>query len=194
MNIYIKAMEIGFENPKGIFYRDLKQKIEEFQGFEFGKEQEFAFVRWLIRSFNTSGHYTTNLEKVLEILHNTFMRRSNRHVEPEYIEIMNSRFFVNGETVKQYLDYIELKESREQSKKAFIYSILSIALAVLSILLSWFLSKDAPQPPYDVKIIEDEVEHFQMHNEIDSLKNELGKAAMMIDIYEENLINEKNRK
>ncbi|MDG3582030.1 hypothetical protein [Galbibacter pacificus] len=83
-------------------------------------------------------------------------------------------FFLNGSTNKQYIDYLELVESRESSQKALEKAdesiklakkstnfagwalVISIITAITSIGLSIYqLSRpmpDYPQPPYDVNI------------------------------------------
>lgn len=71
-------------------------------------------------------------------------------------------YYLRGSTNKQYLDYLELKESRESSQKALRKANISILVAVIALLISagfsvaeYFKPEPSfPKPPYDVKIIE----------------------------------------
>lgn len=195
MNIYIKAMEIGNRSTKGVLYKNLKAMIENDLKFEFDRELELVFIEWLLNNFKCTTLNGASFVNVLHRLKQYFSGNIGDAKENQitYEQFEVRTFYLKGETMKQYLDYLELKESREQAKRAFYFSIGSIALAIVSIIFTWYISSHEPKPPYEVKVIENQVNHTKLTNEIDSLRNELGKASMMIDIYEEDALNERDK-
>ncbi|MEM6813280.1 MAG: hypothetical protein AAF600_02685 [Bacteroidota bacterium] len=105
---------------------------------------------------------------------------------------MNRKYWQDGNANKQYLDYLELQESRKAATTARKQSSWSIGIALLAIVVSSLLGlysiNSAPkpiQPPYDVKIIEDRSGADELNKENDSLRNRLYEANILIEGYED---------
>ncbi|WP_456867101.1 hypothetical protein [Galbibacter sp. BG1] len=101
--------------------------------------------------------------------------RQNKHYHTSTFikNFFNQKFFLSGNTNKQYVDYLELSEARQSSKEALkkaeesikltkdsiLYAkgalIIAIVTSVISICITLFKEEPKyPQPPYDVKLNE----------------------------------------
>jgi len=184
MNRYIRAMEIGnAHEEEGITYYELKEEL----GIEFDVYSETTFILWYLDNF-ALGY--DDLKDTPEVLHKLqkhiyeFVRgkHASTGFEKQTIErALKQKAFISGEASKQYIDYLELKESRESSEKALEKANESIELAKESIrhakkstrFAAWALviaiittvvsigfsfveyNKEAPtypQPPFEVNI------------------------------------------
>ncbi|MFD2101315.1 hypothetical protein [Flagellimonas iocasae] len=188
-NIFIKALELGSKHPNGILYANLKEGISEVLDEELNRHAEFNFLQWLVENFSNpalpsqSGRNTffNDAKAVLS------GRKVDSGYQIRYDEVMHSPFILKGSAIKQYVDYIELKESREQAFKANRTAIISIVIAMITLLASVIIplfDEPPPIPPFDVKVIESKVQSQKLENEIKKLKNELKKAELTISIYE----------
>lgn len=137
-NIYIKAMEIGLNNPTGIEYRALKEQLEKFMGKQFNFHSEYALIEWLFTSFTTVDSIRKYRHATpLEALH-LFLRSNKQAAEyvNSYKDLTLATFVFKGTATKHYFDYLELKESREQASKAFKTAVWSIIIAIATLLSS----------------------------------------------------------
>ncbi|MGS2738773.1 hypothetical protein [Sinomicrobium sp. M5D2P17] len=131
MNRYIKAMEIGNAYEKeGITYYELKDKLR----IEFDVNSETTFVKWFMKYFDTAIDYTIrtpiNTSYLNELTYQFILKNHNCEGRFQIIQkTLESKSFLTGEASKQYLEYIELKESRESSKLAIEKAEESIKLA-----------------------------------------------------------------
>jgi len=202
MSIHIAAMEIGYENPKGITYGDLKSKLETHLGYTIEKGTELAFLKWFIRNFSSTDidHQMMNLDEYNRIKEEIVFNKPPPGIS-KYKSILNETFYIKGETNKQYLDYLELKEARESSRKAFYFSRWSIGLAIFSIIIALITTLVSYFTVMDVNIKSDETiidlrtrKINEKNTLIDSLKNELYEADLLIRIYEDDgfKVNKKN--
>ena len=208
-------MEIGFANPNGIIYSDLKKQIESETSSPFEGNLEVAFIKWIFEAFETK-FKTEN--QINSIVHGSqaYLEKGDKvdvQYRSTYENWLPTNLVIKGSTVKQYLDYIELKESRQAAENAQIASsianekastsirlaiwamIISSVLGLASILIPIITKENTPKPPFDVKIIEDKTRVKELEQKIDKLtadykkesdylKNELYEAEMMIDTYE----------
>ncbi|GBF18228.1 hypothetical protein C21_00385 [Arenibacter sp. NBRC 103722] len=195
MNRYIKAMEIGLANEeKGISYINLVDQMQNELGYKFSYSAELTFMEW----FNSN--FTSDMVK-MDYYNNTGKLRDyqskrdgakvnhNKSMNADIIRnILSVNHFLNGEASKQYLDYLELKESRIAAIQARKQSNFSIGIAIGAILISsvlgWYSIKIAPEPPYDVKVIEDKTRSKELEKENRELKEELFKAEIMVKVFE----------
>ena len=193
MNMYIKAMELGFNTNDGLQYHQVKTVIEEDVSNKMSKQKEYAFITWFLKNFigPSSEGYNIESEGRL-ILKDFFTNRESGYRQGRYLTAYNDAtrgpFYMKGETVKQYLDYLELKESREQSQQAYKISLISIGIAVVSIISSivvpLFTSTEIPEAPFDVRVVENSEVENNLKQENDSLVEQLAKAKLYIEVME----------
>lgn len=143
-NRYIKAMEIGLAHEKeGITYFDLVHEIHGTKEKVFTTEAEYTFFNWFIENFDgiegVSWPGQVNLSALFHkyLIYNEraktyHLRRTNSKMY-DYLDVP---FFLKGHAAKQYLDYVELKESRKNAIEAKRHSNISIWLAVGAIIIS----------------------------------------------------------
>lgn len=158
-NIYIKALNIGVKNPNGIKYQKLVEAITDVINENLNNQAEYNFIEWLVDNFHNSELKSDTLK--LSFLGNARAVLSEHEVASAYHQgyqkVMEHPWLLKGKAIKQYLDYLELKESREQAAKANRRAMYSIAIAVLSLVFSILFSVFAPKPPmppYDVRVLE----------------------------------------
>nr|WP_298997266.1 hypothetical protein [uncultured Allomuricauda sp.] len=158
-NIYIKALDIGMKNPNGIKYQKVVEAIADVINENLNTQAEYNFIEWLVDNFHNSELKSDNLK--IKFLGNARAVLSEQEVAKTYHQgydnVMNHPWLLKGKAIKQYLDYLELKESREQAAKANRRAMYSIAIALLSLAFSILfsvLSPKPPMPPYDVRVLE----------------------------------------
>jgi hypothetical protein len=140
MNIYIKAMELGYNSPNGISYFDLVEEIEDSLKVKISGQTEYAFISWFLNNFSSVDVNRTEINTGLTgYIKSHLMSESRLNNNQEmFNKTLNNLFFINGETLKQYIDYEELTHARKSSKMAFILSIISIGIAGISSLLAFY--------------------------------------------------------
>lgn len=203
-NRYIKAMEIGLAHEKeGISYFDLIDELQKQLKFKFGTESELTFLIWFSENFRKSNK---NLESNDINDYSLYQKRlKGIRIYEHQIGIakliekkLGYRYWLNGDAVKQYLDYLELVESRqtaqdareasneanEKAGKSIRLAVWAIVVSALVGLISIVIDLMAAQPPYDVKVIENNTSKQQLEMENDNLREELYKAEMMLEAYE----------
>lgn len=184
-NIYVMAMEYGSNNLNGFLYPDIKKWIEEKRGEKLNFDTEFAFVDWFVNSFSSHNFMDSNKGVYnKDIILNAYRQSGSHGVKERFNK---SVWVMAGQTNKQYIDYLELKESREHAQKAFKTSFWSIIIASISLVVSvifFFLAAKPQLPPYEVKIIENKVDDSKQRFKIDSLRNELHEAEMLLESFE----------
>ncbi|SRX74771.1 hypothetical protein [Aequorivita antarctica] len=170
-NIYIKAMEIGYHSNDGINYFLLKEQLQKALNIKIEKVREYTLVVWFLKNFQTwdvpYNESDIRTDKILYAIkeHTKGNPGDSNSNTIEFERILAKPFYMKGETVKQYLDYLELKEAREQAKDAQVASTkaikiaywsvgISAFLALTSIILTLYFSLTAPKPPFDVYINE----------------------------------------
>lgn len=202
-NIYIRAMEIGYNHDNGLLYSQMKTFLERDLNFTFSKSREYTFVSWFLKNFQSIDSADALPDTLYKLKY--YILKGEKYNERAYSEIMTQRFYMKGELVKQYLDYLELKESRQQAKKAQQSSTIAIGIAILTLIISIYFSATTPKPPYDVKVLEkpqpikeifapdpiesikpDHDKAFHLKKSIQELKDELNKADELIRYYESN--------
>ncbi len=200
-NIYIKAMEIGYDHNNGIHYSKMKALLEENLKFQMNKAREYTFLSWFLNHFQSQDSADI-LPDTLYKIKFYVLNGGAKHNEKAYAEIMTQRFYIKGETVKQYVDYLELKEAREQAKNAQKASTIAIGIAILTLAISIYFSATAPKPPFNVNILEKsnpvketislKPEHSVYPDnekdgntqEVYELNDEINKADELIEYYE----------
>lgn len=176
MDRYIKAMEIGnrYEN-EGISYFELLELLEK--EYKFTYHSEYTFCMWFIENFSST--YPIYIkDRVTSYLRKKYFdyKDSDAKIRAlnEANKILNNKWFLKGEASKQYIDYLELVEARQSSKKALKKAdesiilarkstnyalgalIISAVVSIVSIILS-VMSYNKPEPlypapPYDVNL------------------------------------------
>lgn len=210
MNRYIKAMEIGLANEKnGISYFDLLEQLEKGLGDKLGEGAEKTFVTWFINNFSSdvnkmsNNHIATNFTYYIKDKYGQDFARDYQPYVDSLKSDLNKKYWLDGTASKQYLDYLELQESRitannaqtasiEANKKAATSIKLAIGAIFASVLLGVYSIYSSPEPPYDVKIIEDNTRAIELEKvneglkkKNDSLSKELFKAEIMVRVLKE---------
>lgn len=189
-------MEIGLANEKkGISYFDLLEKLQLELDYSFNSSAEVTFMSWFNENFESHNNVNLNNSDYKEGM-NLYL--DNKYgvigeiTDPglkKYCEFFRSfrskNYFLKGNAAKQYLDYQELKQSVKSSNSARNFAIISIIVALIAIGISAYSIYSSPNPPYDVKIIEDNTRMDELQKENKQLKEELFKAEMMVKVLEE---------
>lgn len=178
MNIYIKAMEIGYNNPEGITYHDLKDEIERSLMLKIEGQMEYSFIVWFVNNFSSSEFSSIDrvfFNKIREYIYGRY--GENTRNKRAYDRLRNL-FFIKGETLKQYIDYLELSHAKKSSRKAFTLSIISIIIAIVSLLVTLVIQlvHSYPEPPYEVIVVDNKKE--LTNKDIDSFKSIKIKDAL----------------
>lgn len=121
-NIYLKALEIGFNSKdEGISFNEMKSTLSNL-GYKFEEK--------LLRNW-----YYVSFEHVKRVYFST-----NPSVIGMAIEEDVNKYTLCSDSLFQYLEYVELKEARENSVSAKKQSFFAIGIALLSLLVSGVFS------------------------------------------------------
>ena len=214
MNRYIKAMEIGLTNEKlGITYNDLIKELDADYGHNMSVFAECTFFYWFVDNFSATNYepklysgWKTQFEYCYYFKNNVEKTKSNLTESGEslYKQLEYFKWFLNGSAAKQYLDYLELQESRKTAQTAQIAAntanqhaitstdlakksiklstyaiIISSVLGLLAIIIPLIIRENMVKPPYDVKVIED-IRTKELEKENKDLSEKLYNAELMI--------------
>lgn len=188
-SIYVMAMEIGSEFPDGITFNELVTKIENKLGKKISKNARYGLVEWFVGAFTTDDQIRGLSHKPFETYHTiipSYFRNKRDMYALAFQDFQLAKFVLSGNTFKQYVDYLELKESREQAIKANRTAQISIWIAMITLAVSILyplFSEPTPKPPFEVKVIESKVQNEKLEQEIKTLKVELQKAEMLISTH-----------
>jgi len=175
-NIYIKALEIGLRNETNdITFNEVVKQIGIGKSI---KDEIFktSFIIWFYTNF-----YNPDGESSLK-----YENGSSQYITPDRLheleEFEDKKSFIKGDAIQKYIDYLELKESRESSQIAKKISYFSIGIAIASIFLSPFLSRITPESPKQVIVIENrdkanDAAILERLTKIDSTINKLSLIA-----------------
>lgn len=158
-SIYVLAMEIGSQFPDGITFEDLVKNIESKLGKSLSMNSKYGLVEWFVDAFTTSDWIRSSSSAPLESYRSiipSYFRVKHERYELTFRDFQRARFVLSGNTFKQYVDYLELKESREQAKKANRTALISIIIAMITLVISIlfpFFTEPIPKPPFEVRVI-----------------------------------------
>lgn len=200
MNRYIKAMEIGNANEvEGISYFELVHYLFSTKEKVFTMNAEKTFCVWFMDNFSpfdpeyqshTKFNASSDFRQFL-IDNSKTPSYHARGSNPRIYDYLDQKWFLNGDASKQYIDYLELKESRIAATHARKQSNYSIRIAVGAILISTILGlasllyqPEQAQPPFDVKVIEDKTGNKELEKKNKELKEKLYKAELFIRVLE----------
>lgn len=126
-NLYIKALEIGYSvEDIGISFEKMIEKLNSLN-YEFSDE---LFRDWFYRNFE----------------HKKRPRLLNNPAQGVSRDEDDKKLRLSSESLFQYLEYVELKEARQNSKSAKKQSLIAIGIALVSLLATlWLLFDDKTQ-------------------------------------------------
>lgn len=121
-NLHIEVLEMGFnKSSEGITYVECLSELEK-KGYWIGDKSLSDNLRiWFYKNFYN--------EQTYKNLHQHYGFSNELDLKKSYL---------SGDATMQYLDYLELKESRESAKWASRYSLIAIVIATIAILLQFY--------------------------------------------------------
>ena len=129
-NIYIKIFEFGNKNLDGFDYDKIIQDIVGLKDWEKLIIEENIRNAWYNKNYlGTSGFNSKE----------SFFYCMN-HGGGNYGLASGNKYIINSESFFNYLDYIELKEARKNSKDAQKNATIAIWIAIATFLVSSILS------------------------------------------------------
>lgn len=123
-NIFLRAIEYWYKNPEWFYYHELLEEVG-------ANEQEKNILYKYIQNADkntikyASGWYP-NLETIFYPLLNQGVRVNDENRS-------SFKYILTSESLFNYLDYLELKQSRENAKQASDYAKVSIKIAKKSV-------------------------------------------------------------
>ena len=136
----------------------MKELLEGVFSIKFSRAREYTFLIWFLENFKNE-----TFDRVIDSELRYFVSDyANNKNTPRLINLksqLSSKFYINGYTVKQYIDYLELTEARQQaqksqiaSEKALVKAKQSIWIAagglLISVGISLYMHLTSPTPIY----------------------------------------------
>lgn len=171
-NIYIKALEIGFEHETaGISFNEIVK--------ELGIEKDILnlvfksnFTIWFYTNFfNPKGEANVQLNN---------SGTATYIIKPETLKDLDKckdeKAYIKGESIQKYIDYVELRDTRKSSRTARTFSVISIIIASIAIITPYVVNNVIPEEPKQVIVTEnrDKIDNeviLERLTEIDSTVN-----------------------
>jgi len=131
-NIYTYCLKKGYETTStGITYNQIKDELTYMFRIEWEPHFELNFRIWFFDNF---------FEQVSHRILDSVGRRSQIQINTStgripFEELINKKVFLKGESCLKFLDYMELVDARRSSKQAFIFSLISIIIATIAIIV-----------------------------------------------------------
>jgi hypothetical protein len=120
-NIYIAALEIGVSTMTGISFEEMCQSLRQ-KGYKIEKEFEYFFMAWFFTAFFVDG------------IHGSMVSQNQFGGLLQNADAMKTfrvrKGIISGEAYFQYLDYVELKETRKMSRDSSSLATISIWIAI----------------------------------------------------------------
>nr|WP_320020904.1 hypothetical protein [uncultured Draconibacterium sp.] len=137
-NIYIQTLKLGFENPEGISFNEVVEKLNiDLSNTDF----RLNYTIWFYSTFYNY-HYEFHLFGNKGAKHISTHRLSIDNMEI-LAEHNNQKSYMKGDAVNKYIDYLELERTRESSKQATLFATGSLIIAILAVLMPYFMSPDS---------------------------------------------------
>ena len=171
-SIYIKTLELGFENNKGISFNETVEKLNiDLSDIRF----EVNYTIWFYSNF-----YNHNVEDLIigqKKAINSDYRINQRNIEDKIRPYNDNISFIRGDALNKYIDYLELKSSRKSSKVAIWFSSASLIFAMIPIIAP-IISQHYVKPMHEV-IITNEKNQITESETNDSIEFKLAKEKMI---------------
>nr|WP_319510358.1 hypothetical protein [uncultured Draconibacterium sp.] len=135
-NIYIQTLKLGFENPEGISFNEV---VEQLDIDLSDKSFKINYTHWFYSNF-----YNDNTER-FAVGNKTAVNSDYRISATTITQISHSnhlKSFIKGDAVNKYIDYLELERTRESSRQASLFATGSLIIAILAVMLPYFISPD----------------------------------------------------
>jgi hypothetical protein len=158
-NIYIKALEIGYSaGDTGVSLKKMLQNLCDLK-YEFSDD---LFKEWFYRNFE----------------HKLRQRLLNNPSNDVSVIEDNKNLILSSESLFQYLEYVELKEARKNSKSAKTQSFIAIGIAIISLFATIFITAIDKTQKVSVEYLP---EHIEKSIE-QYMKNQLETNKLLIEI------------
>ena len=148
-SVYLETLRLGYENSSnGISFNDIVKELNiDLSDNSFYGNYVFWFYSNFFNKLNetpcvmedriTSSHYDDYL------------------INSEKVKRFNAeKSYIKGDAINKYIDFVELQDARKSSRIATRISLISVAIAIVSIIVSALHPKN-PKPPYEVIITND---------------------------------------
>jgi len=127
-NIYLQSLKIGIDNlEKGISFNQLQSELIRQNIWIKERSFEWYFLYWFFDNF-----YCIEVQK-----------RKDENKSLDYTLYEQQRItpcFIKGESMMQYIDFIELQEARASSKNARKLAMFAISISIISFIASVLFS------------------------------------------------------
>jgi len=145
--VYIDTLRLGFENPTGISFDDIVKKLNiDLSDNSF----KINYTIWFYLNFYNINNETSDNEFSIAKYQMNYIRL----VDIERIPFNSTKSYIKGDAINKYIDFVELQNARKSSITATRISLISVAIAISSIIVSVLYPKN-PKPPYEVIITND---------------------------------------
>ncbi|MCX6220823.1 MAG: hypothetical protein NTZ69_07525 [Bacteroidia bacterium] len=148
-SIYFETLRLGFENTNGISFNEVVERLNiDLSNITF----ETNYAIWFYSNF-----YNGNIESLIVaqgIATNSDFRINERNLETRVRKHNSEKSFIKGDAINKYIDFLELERTRKSSTTATVISLISVAIAISSIVIPIMYNHN-PQPPYEVIITND---------------------------------------
>ncbi|MBN1187075.1 MAG: hypothetical protein JXB49_32655 [Bacteroidales bacterium] len=180
-SFHFDILKLGYtKGTRGIVFNEVKKELN----IKFpSKDSELNFLIWFYSNF-----YNKYAEKI--IVNHTQSGNPVLQTKPDYLDKFDSanssESYLRGESLAKYVDYLELVDTRKSSNQARVFSVISIGLATLAIVVPLIVN-NIPQPPFEVVINNPKEDSIKVENKIilqqlDSIEVNRSKTGTELDI------------
>jgi hypothetical protein len=140
-NIYIKTLEIGMKQNEGVSFNEIVKRLNiNLSDIDF----EVNLSIWFYSNF-----YNSSVESLIVgqlTASNSDYRINPRNLKDKVRPHNDKKSFIKGDAVNKYIDYLELDRTRKSSRTAKVFSILSIILASIAVIVPVIMNRPFESP------------------------------------------------
>jgi hypothetical protein len=147
-SIYMKTLSLGYNSgDSGISFNTVIEKLN----IDISNEDfEFNFALWFYSNFYNS-YFERKILGLSTATNSDYYLNKRSYKE---LKINNSTSsYIKGDSLNKYIDFLELQRTRKASRNATIISLLSMFIAIFSIIIPRIYQEDSKQTEYSKESI-----------------------------------------
>ena len=141
-DIYIKILEYGINHVNGFTYNEIMgaKELKELKGWELN-----MIDKYLLNAYRNKQYIEQMKPADLETMFFTIEAGGSNYKDNTY------KYGLNLDSRFKYIDYIELKETREMSRNANRNAIIAISITIITTFVSILLTLWQIKSPIEIE-------------------------------------------
>ncbi|WGK64108.1 hypothetical protein [Croceiramulus getboli] len=172
-SIYSDARDYGYLNPtEGITFYSLLEHLQ--LSYDLSDNFLLHFADWFLENFKS-----TTPQNDGDRIRAFKLELTNYDYNRSWLEqLKTKRFYLKGDAEKKHIDYLELRQARRSSNRAFKLSIGAIIISIITGFgTTWYTNENTPEYPTEIRLNSEQNEAIlesleRLNQKLDREKND----------------------